>query len=99
MIAAGDYYPYSANPKDIRAAQLANQENFFFIDVQSRGKYPNWTKHKFAEEGIEIGRDGERELLLNLIRKMAENGETEEIPRLSVDEHFLKMKMEQYEMN
>ena len=51
------------------------------------------------EEGIEIGRDGERELLLNLIRKMAENGETEEIPRLSVDEHFLKMKMEQYEMN
>lgn len=64
MIAAGDYYPYSANPKDIRAAQLANQENFFFIDVQSRGKYPNWTKHKFAEEGIEIGMTEEDEKVL-----------------------------------
>ncbi|MGP6138980.1 MULTISPECIES: 6-phospho-beta-glucosidase [unclassified Jeotgalibaca] len=55
MIAAGDYYPFSCNPKDVREAQVANQENFFFIDVQSRGEYPRWTKSKFEKEGIDIG--------------------------------------------
>ena len=40
MLAAGDYYPYSANPEDVFVAQKANQENFFFLDVQSRGEYP-----------------------------------------------------------
>ena len=53
-------------------------------------------------EGLEIGRaeglEAGQELLLNLIQKMVENGETEEIPRLSTDEKFLKMKMEQYGM-
>ncbi|MGN0157142.1 MAG: Rpn family recombination-promoting nuclease/putative transposase [Lachnospiraceae bacterium] len=44
------------------------------------------------DEGIEIG----QELLLNLIQKMAENGEAKDIPHLSNDEKFLKMKMEQY---
>ena len=52
------------------------------------------------EEGIEIGRaegmEEGQELLLNLIQKMAENGETEEIPRLPTDDKFLKEKLEQY---
>ncbi|MGN0156749.1 MAG: hypothetical protein ACI39N_05830 [Lachnospiraceae bacterium] len=42
------------------------------------------------------GREEGQELLLNLIQKMAENGETEEIPRLSTDDKFLKEKLEQY---
>ncbi|MDO4671264.1 MAG: 6-phospho-beta-glucosidase [Aerococcus sp.] len=52
MIAAGDFYPYSSNPKDVWAAHEQNQENFFFIDVQSRGEYPRWTKQRFEKLGI-----------------------------------------------
>ena len=51
-------------------------------------------------EGLEIGRaeglEAGQELLLNLIQKMVENGETEEIPRLPTDDKFLKEKLEQY---
>lgn len=52
MLAAGDYYPYSANPEDVREAQIANQENFFFLDIQSRGEYPRWSLNKFEKLGI-----------------------------------------------
>jgi len=55
MIAAGDYYPYSSNPEDVRESQKDNQDNFFFIDVQSRGEYPNWVINKFERDGIDIG--------------------------------------------
>lgn len=54
MLAAGDYYPYSANPEDVRVAQKANQENFFFLDVQSRGEYPRWMVNQLAREDIEL---------------------------------------------
>lgn len=54
MLAAGDYYPYSSNPEDVRKAQIANQENFFFLDVQSRGEYPRWSLNKFKKLGIDI---------------------------------------------
>lgn len=54
MLAAGDYYPYSANPEDVRAAQRANQENSFFLDIQARGEYPLWSLKYFAQEGIEL---------------------------------------------
>lgn len=39
MLAAGSYYPYSCRPGDVRQAQLDNQDNYFFVDVQSRGYY------------------------------------------------------------
>lgn len=55
MVAAGDYYAYSADPKDARKAQQDNQENFFFIDVQSRGEYPRWVTNMLDREGIDIG--------------------------------------------
>ncbi|PRY76182.1 6-phospho-beta-glucosidase [Alkalibacterium olivapovliticus] len=54
MLAAGDYYPYSSDPEDVRAAQVANQENFFFLDIQSRGEYPRWALNKFEKLGIQI---------------------------------------------
>lgn len=54
MLAAGDYYPYSSNPDDVLAAQKANQENFFFLDVQSRGEYPRWALKKFEQSGLNI---------------------------------------------
>lgn len=54
MLAAGDYYPYSPNPEDVRETQKANQENFFFLDIQARGEYPSWTLNKFQSLGINI---------------------------------------------
>lgn len=64
MLAAGDYYPYSANPEDVREAQIANQENFFFLDIQSRGEYPRWSLNKFKKLGIHIDiREEDRRLL------------------------------------
>lgn len=64
MIAAGQYYPNTPNPADVRQAQLDNQENYFFIDVQSRGEYPNYALKRLEHEGIEIPfAEGDKELL------------------------------------
>ncbi|AMC00010.1 6-phospho-beta-glucosidase [Aerococcus urinaehominis] len=64
MIAAGTYYPASPDPKDVRQAQLDNQGNYFFVDVQSRGAYPNYALKQLEAEGIEIPfAEGDKELL------------------------------------
>ena len=64
MLAAGTYYPYSCRPTDVRAAQLDNQENYFFVDVQSRGRYPGYALKKLEREGIDVGMTEEdREIL------------------------------------
>ena len=44
MLAAGSVYPNTCAPADILAAQEKNRENYIFIDVQSRGEYPSYTK-------------------------------------------------------
>lgn len=54
MLAAGHYYPYSCKPEDVFKAQEADRENYFFIDVQSRGKYPSYALKKLEREGITI---------------------------------------------
>ena len=64
MIAAGITYPFSPNPKDIREAQIANQGNYFFVDVQARGEYPNYALKDLERKGIEIPfEEGDKELL------------------------------------
>lgn len=55
MLAAGSTYPYSCDPEDVRAAQVKNQENYFFVDVQSRGAYPAYALRMFEREGIDVG--------------------------------------------
>ena len=40
MLAAGQYYPRTCAPEDIRAAQEADRDNYFFTDVQARGSLP-----------------------------------------------------------
>ena len=40
MFAAGSAYPYSCKPEDVFKAMQVDRENYFFIDVQSRGAYP-----------------------------------------------------------
>ena len=36
MFAAGSVYPFSCRPEDVWEALLKEQENYFFVDVQSR---------------------------------------------------------------
>ena len=54
MLAAGNFYPYSCNPKDVWKSICADRENYFFIDVQARGEYPAYALKKMEREGIHI---------------------------------------------
>ena len=64
MVAAGQYYPNTPNPLDVRQAQIDNQQNYFFIDVQSRGEYPAYALKELERKGIEIPFEaGDKELL------------------------------------
>lgn len=54
MLAAGTVYPYTSNPEDVWKAMEQDRESFFFIDVQSKGAYPGYTKRFFRENGIHI---------------------------------------------
>lgn len=54
MLAAGQYYPYTCAPEDVWAALEADRNNYFFIDVQSRGEYPAYAKKFFERENIHL---------------------------------------------
>ncbi|WP_438467725.1 6-phospho-beta-glucosidase [Streptococcus pluranimalium] len=54
MLAAGQYYPNTAHPRDYWATMQEDRENYFFIDVQARGEYPNHAKKKFERLGLNI---------------------------------------------
>ena len=54
MLAAGQYYPRTCAPEDIRAAQEADRDNYFFTDVQARGAYPVWAKKRMEKAGITL---------------------------------------------
>ena len=64
MLAAGIAYPNTPDPKDVRQAQIQNQNSYFFVDVQSRGEYPNYALKYLERQGIEIPfEEGDKELL------------------------------------
>lgn len=64
MLAAGEYYPYTPNPEDILLAQKRDRENYFFIDVQSRGAYPAYALKELEQKGVQITMEsGDTELL------------------------------------
>ncbi|MBS7131348.1 6-phospho-beta-glucosidase [Clostridium paraputrificum] len=66
MLAAGQYYPYSCKPEDVFEALNKDRENYFFIDVQSRGAYPAYALKELERKGINIDmEDGDKELLKN----------------------------------
>ena len=66
MLAAGQYYPYSCKPEDVFEALNKDRENYFFIDVQSRGAYPAYALKELERKGINIEmEDGDKELLKN----------------------------------
>lgn len=54
MLAAGDYYSYSCDPNDVFLALQKNRESYFFIDIQSKGEYPSYSRRIFEEKKIEI---------------------------------------------
>ncbi|MCD8190557.1 MAG: 6-phospho-beta-glucosidase [Clostridiales bacterium] len=54
MLAAGMTYPYSCNPEDVWKGMDKDRENYFFIDVQSRGYYPSYAKKFFQRENIQL---------------------------------------------
>lgn len=59
MLAAGNYYPYTCHPNDVFKAMNADRENYFFIDVQSRGEYPRYALKHFEREKIDVGMTAE----------------------------------------
>lgn len=66
MLAGGSTYPNTPNPKDVMKALEKDRENYFFIDVQARGYYPNYALREFDRKGIQIPfADGDIELLKN----------------------------------
>lgn len=57
MLAAGSFYPYTCAPEDVWAATKANQDMYFFIDVQVRGKYPGYAERILKEEGVVLRKE------------------------------------------
>lgn len=51
MFAAGSAYPYSCKPEDVWEALKIDRENYFFIDVQSRGMYPSYAVQELKQKG------------------------------------------------
>ena len=50
--------------EDVRAAQVKNQEDLFFVDVQARGRYPGYALKMLEREGIDVGMTAEDERIL-----------------------------------
>jgi len=66
MLAGGSSYPYSCKPEDVWAALQNGRKSYFFIDVQSRGYYPNFALKEFEKNGFTIPFEpGDEELLRN----------------------------------
>lgn len=69
MLAAGQYYPLTADPKDVFEAHKKNRDNFFFIDVQARGYYPSYALVEMEKQDIklEVQPEDEKILLENTV--------------------------------
>lgn len=69
MLAAGTFYPLTCKPTDVLAAQKANRDNFFFVDVQSRGYYPKYKIKELEREEIlpEISEEDKKILSENTV--------------------------------
>ncbi|AOG60920.1 6-phospho-beta-glucosidase [Spiroplasma helicoides] len=55
MIASRQSYPISCHPEDVWIDTIASQKNlYFYLDVMTRGYYPNYIKNFFKENLIDI---------------------------------------------
>lgn len=64
MLAAGNTYANTSNPKDVWKAMEKDRENYFFIDVQSRGEYPAYARKLFEKNDLHIEMTPEDEEIL-----------------------------------
>lgn len=64
MLAGGNNYPYTCRPEDYQEAINRDREGYFFIDVQARGKYPNYALKRFERLGLKIEMDPEDSKIL-----------------------------------
>ena len=66
MILGITSYPFTPNPDDVIATMIKDRETLFFADVHARGKYPNYMKEYFKQNGITIRMEpGDEEILKN----------------------------------
>lgn len=64
MLAAGNTYANTPNPKDVWQSMEKDRENYFFIDVQSSGAYPNYALKELERKGINIPfEEGDQDIL------------------------------------
>ena len=52
MLAGGTYYPWSCDPEDVFAAIQQDHVNYFFSDVQVRGRYAPYAIKEMARRGV-----------------------------------------------
>lgn len=64
MLAAGNTYANTCAPEDVWKSMEKDRENYFFIDIQSRGEYPAYAKKMFEREQIHIQMEPEDEKIL-----------------------------------
>lgn len=51
MFAAGSVYPYTCRPEDVWESVKKDRENYFFVDIQSRGEYPAYALKEMERNG------------------------------------------------
>ena len=54
MLAAGNMYPYSCDPKDVMESMQKDRENYYFADIQVRGYYPAYALKYLKQQHIEL---------------------------------------------
>jgi 6-phospho-beta-glucosidase len=64
MLAAANTYANTCAPEDVWKSIEKDRENYFFIDVQSRGEYPNYAKKMFERNGLDIKIEAKDEEIL-----------------------------------
>ena len=64
MMAAGSFYPYSCDPKDVMEACISNNKNCMFIDVQMNGAYSGFALNHLKKAGVKFNiEEGDMKLL------------------------------------
>ncbi|ETY73260.1 6-phospho-beta-glucosidase [Lactiplantibacillus fabifermentans] len=54
MLAMGPTYAATTSPKDAMKAERAMQANYWFGDVQCKGRYPGWLKRYFERKNFDL---------------------------------------------
>lgn len=54
MFALSEIYPATCQPEDVLETYLKRRESLMFVDVMSRGYYPNYTKAIFLEKKVQL---------------------------------------------